>query len=316
MKFVTTLVLPLVAFLFCSTTASAEQADKKAVLVTGATSGIGRNIAESLARNGFFVYAGARKKQDMDELNALENIEAVRLDVTVQEDVDSAVMQIQAAGRGLYGVVNNAGVLAAGPLTEMDVDQVRWQFEVNVFGVHRVTNAFRPLLVKSAGRIVNIGSIAGNIGIKYLGAYSMTKHAMEAYTDSLASEMALLGVGVSIVQPGDFSSNIWNEAIAQGETGGLVQQSSPFKTDISQWIARVAAMKTKQPDAVSVAVRHALSAEVPRRRYLVVPDAAEAEWVIGSAVTRLAEMNTDQDHAFTASQLADMLEASMNELAD
>ena len=315
MKILVSLVFCLVSFLSGTTMASPEKVEKKAVLVTGATSGIGRNIAESLARSGFYVYAGARKERDIDELNAMEDMEAVRLDVTVQEDIDSAVMQIQAAGRGLYALVNNAGVLAAGPLSEMDVDQIRWQFEVNVFGVHRVTNAFTPLLVRNSGRIVNIGSIAGNIGIKYLGAYSMTKHAIEAYTDSLASEMALLGVNVSIVQPGDFSSKIWKDAIAKGESGGLVQQSSQFYKDVSEWIAGVAAMKTKKPDAVSVAVKHALSAETPRRRYLVVPNEAEAQWVIGSAVTRLAEMNTDQDHAFTAKQLADLVENSMKELA-
>ncbi len=316
MKITVSLVFCIVSSLFFTSTASAESVDKKAVLVTGATSGIGRNIAESLARNGFYVYAGARKKRDMDELNALENIEAVRLDVTIQDDIDSAVTKIEAAGRGLYALVNNAGVLGAGPLTEMDVDQVRWQFEVNVFGVHRVTNAFAPLLIENSGRIVNIGSIAGNIGIKYLGAYSMTKHAIEAYSDSLASEMALRGVKVSIVQPGDFSSNIWKEAIAKGASGGLVEQGSPFYKDVSEWITGVAAMETEEPDAVSVAVRHALSAETPRRRYLVVPNEAEAQWVIGSAVTRLAEMNTEQEHAFSAAQLADMVEDSMNKLAD
>lgn len=316
MKILISLVFCLVSFLFGTTAASPEEYEKNAVLVTGATSGIGRNIAESLARSGFYVYAGARKERDMDELNALENIEAVRLDVTVQEDIDSAVIQIQAAGRGLYALVNNAGVLAAGPLTEMDVDQIRWQFEVNVFGVHRVTNAFAPLLVKNSGRIVNIGSIAGNIGIKYLGAYSMTKHAIEAYSDSLASEMALLGVNVSIVQPGDFSSNVWKDAVAKGASGDLVKQSSPFYKDVSEWIAGVAAMKTEEPNAVSVAVKHALSAQTPRRRYLVVPNEAEAQWVIGSAVTRLAEMNTAQEHAFTATQLTDMVEGSMEQLAD
>lgn len=315
MMIVTVLAAWLLTLLSFHVIAATDQASGKAVLVTGATSGIGRNIAESLARNGFFVYAGARKKRDMDELNALENIQAIRLDVTIQEEVDNAARTIRMAGRGLHGLVNNAGVLAAGPLTETDIENVRWQFEVNVFGVHRVTNAFAPLLVENQGRIVNIGSIAGNIGIKYLGAYSMTKHAIEAYSDSLASEMALRGVSVSIVQPGDFSSNIWNKAIAKGKSGGLVPADSPFNKDVSNWIARVAAMETKQPDAVSVAVHHALSAHTPRRRYLVVPNEAEATWVIGSALTRLAEMNTEQDFAFTAKQLADMLDTSMNRLA-
>ena len=171
------------------------------------------------------------------------------------------------------------------------------------------------VLVENAGRIVNIGSIAGNIGIKYLGAYSMTKHAIEAYSDSLASEMALLGVSVSIVQPGDFSANIWQKTLADETSGAIVKQSSPFRKDVSEWIAGVAAMKTKEPDAVSAAVRHALSSETPRRRYLVFPNEAEAQWVIGSTLTRLAEMNTHQEHAFTATQLSHMIEESMNRLA-
>ncbi|MGB5490856.1 MAG: SDR family NAD(P)-dependent oxidoreductase, partial [Woeseiaceae bacterium] len=95
---------------------------QKAVLVTGATSGIGLRIAEELAENGYFVYAGARKQADIDRLNKIENVEAVRLDVTVQDDIDAAVARIRDAGRGLYGLVNNAGVYIGGPVTDVDIE--------------------------------------------------------------------------------------------------------------------------------------------------------------------------------------------------
>ena len=99
---------------------SAEQgAKQKAVLVTGASTGIGRNIPERLASEGYFVYAGARKEKDLEALNQIENVQSIRLDVTVQEEIDAAVATVTDAGRGLYGVVNNAGVAVIGPMIEV-----------------------------------------------------------------------------------------------------------------------------------------------------------------------------------------------------
>ena len=180
--------------------------EQKAVLVTGASSGIGRKITEVLAANGYFVYAGARKQHDLDDLNAIDNVHSLRLDVTIQDEIDAAVETVRAEGRGLYGLVNNAGVLITGPSAEVGIDKVQWLFDVNVFGVYRVTQAFSPLIIESRGRIVNIGSIAGNIGVAFLGPYSMTKHAIEAYTDALAAEMQKFGVHVSVIAPGNYAS--------------------------------------------------------------------------------------------------------------
>jgi len=284
-----------------------------AVLVTGASSGLGKLIAETLAGEGYFVYAGARKEKDLKALDEIENIQSIRLDVTRQDEIDAAQKFIRAQGRGLYGLVNNAGVLFAGPNIEMSIEQVQWLFDVNVFGVLRMTNSFAPLLAESGGRIVNIGSIAGNIGIKYLGPYSMSKHALEAYTDSLAAEMALLGVRVSIVSAGDFTSNMWTAQFQKARQSGLVEKNSPFDRDVADWIASVESMKTKKPTAVVQAVNHALFDAHPRRRYLVVPDRGEAEWVTGSMVTRLAEANTDQEYAYSADELAVMLKNAMSQ---
>ena len=290
-----------------------ERAEQKVILVTGASSGIGRMIAETLATEGYLVYAGARKDADLKALNSIDNIRSIRLDVTVPQEIAAAVETIGNEAGGLNGLVNNAGVLFAGPNIENDMERVKWLFEVNVFGVQRVTQAFAPMLIDSGGRIANIGSVAGNIGIKYLGAYSMSKHAIEAYTDSLAAEMEMLGVQVSIIAPGDFSTNIWNSQIRKAEGPGLVSSDSPFSEDIAKWIDSVSAMESKEPDAVAAAVKHALFDENPRRRYLVVPNEAEAKWVIGSAVKRLAELNTDQEYAYTADELAVMIRAAMSE---
>ena len=103
-----------------------EISKQKAVLVTGASTGIGRNIAERLASEGYFVYAGARKEKDLEELNQIENVQSIRLDVTVQEEIDAAVATVTDAGRGLYGVVNNAGVAVIGPMIEVKEDDLEF----------------------------------------------------------------------------------------------------------------------------------------------------------------------------------------------
>ena len=284
---------------------------QQAILVTGASSGIGRKIAEVLAENGYFVYAGARKQQDLDALNAIENVQALRLDVTKQSEIDAAVAEVRKTGRGLYGLVNNAGVILVGPSIEVDVDDVEWLFDVNVLGVYRVTQAFAPLIIESKGRITTIGSVAGSIGIGFLGPYSMSKHAIEAYTDSLAAEMQRFGVEVSVIEPGNYSSKIWNSYIEQAETEGLVPAGSPYAEDIAKWIQSVAALESKEPDAVADATLHALFSSNPKRRYLVVPNEGEAGWTIGSVVRRLAELNAEHDFSYSEEELIEMLKGAM-----
>jgi len=285
--------------------------EARAVLVTGASSGIGRSIAERLAANGFFVYAGARKPADLEALDRIENIKAIRLDVTVQSEIDAAVKTVRDAGRGLYALVNNAGVLITGPQTEVSVEKVEWLFDVNVFGVYRVTQAFAPLLIERRGRIVNIGSIAGSIGIRFLGPYSMSKHALEAYTDALAAELQPLGVHVSIIAPGDYATEIWSDDIARARLAKVVEEGSPYFEDYQAWMDVVAGLELKPPDEVAAVALEALSAEVPARRYLVVPNEAEMAWVTGSVVQRLAEMNANHAHSYTAQELTDQLRQAM-----
>ena len=289
-----------------------EHDNQKAVLVTGATSGIGLRIAERLASEGYFVYAGARKQKDMDRLNKMDNIEAVRLDVTVQEDIDAAVKHVGDAGRGLWGLINNAGVFIGGPVTEVSIEETIWLFDVNVFGVYRVTQAFAPLIIESKGRISTIGSISGVGSGLFFSHYSMSKHAMEAFTDSLAIEMERFGVGVSVIEPGNYDSKIVAGAWKRMQDKGYIDEDSPYAADLKEFMEWPADRSNyKEPDDVADSAIHAMFSAEPKRRYLTVPNEEEARWAIGSMIRELAELNDWQAYSYTREELMAMLDEAM-----
>lgn len=267
----------------------------KAVLVTGASTGIGRNLTEHLAAAGYFVYAGARKDADLAALNKIKNVQAIKLDVTQQAEVDAAVAQVTKAGRGLYGLVNNAGVATPGPAAEMSMAEFDLTMQVNVYGPFRMAQAFRPLLLESKGRITNIGSISGILASARLNAYSISKHGIEAFTDSLAAELAPQGVIVNVVEPGNFNSAIG--ASATKRTG----VTTTF-TDRSKY---------KEPDEVSAAIMMALFEEKPKRRYMVTPDQNEAEFTIRKQLEQLAQLNEDQPYSYSRDDLVKMLDEAL-----
>ena len=281
---------------------------QQAVLITGASSGIGRNLAESLASEGYFVYAGARKQADLDALNKIANIQAVRLDVTKQDEIDAAVATVRAGGKGLYGLVNNAGVATLGPITEISEDELTWIFDVNVFGVFRVTKAFAPLIIESRGRIVNISSISGILDGMFWAPYTMTKHALETYTDALAAEMALFDVEVSAVNPGNYKSRIGTkEAVTLAEQP-YAQAGSPYAEAIAGHIEYLSDRSMyKEPDEVSAAIMRALFDESPKPNYLVVPSEEEAGWTIRRIIEEMAELNADQEYTYSDKELIEML---------
>ncbi|MDH3612026.1 MAG: SDR family NAD(P)-dependent oxidoreductase [Gammaproteobacteria bacterium] len=305
--------LVLFSSAFSATSLQAAEADQQqAVLVTGASTGIGRRITEVLAEQGYYVYAGARKQKDLDALNALDNVQAVKLDVTVQEQIDAAVATVEAGGRGLHGLVNNAGVFIGGPLADVDLDELQWVMDVNVYGVYRVTQAFAPMIIASKGRISTIGSISGTLSGRFSGHYSMTKHAIEAYTDSLAAEMAPLGVHVSVIEPGNYDSAIADTAIARmrEKSTGYAKDGSPFAEQFNTWIDRDWDRgKYKAPDEVAEAAVHAMFAVEPLRRYMVVPREEEASRTIGKQIEELVQLNEWQAYSYTRDELVGMLDA-------
>jgi len=288
---------------------------QKAVLVTGASTGIGRKITQVLAENGYFVYAGARKDQDLAELNEIDNVEAVRLDVTKQQDIDAAVVRIADAGRGLYGIVNNAGVAVFSPMNDTPEEDIDFVFDVNIYGPYRINKAFAPLLIASKGRTTTIGSISGIISGAQSGTYSMSKFAIEAYTDALAAEMAEAGVHVSVIEPGGFKSKIREKVVLHSigktpeEVASMTAEEKAELEGLQQMIERNEALK--EPDAVAEATLHALFDENPRPRYMVTPNQEQAEITIRTALTRVAQLNADQPYSYTRDQLVEMLDAAL-----
>ncbi len=288
------------------------QGSQKAVLVTGASTGIGRKITEHLAARGYFVYAGARKEKDLRELNAIENVQSIRLDVTIQEEIDAAVETITQAGRGLYGLVNNAGVAIVGPLIEVEEDDLHFQMNVNVYGPYRITKAFSPLIIQEKGRITTIGSISGILSGAFLGPYSMSKHAVEAFTDALASEMALLDVHVSVVEPENYQSRIFASLRRRMEENNQTFEGSLFEEQLKgRFSGPEDRSQYKEPDEVAEAVLHALFDENPKRRYMVVPNQGEAEITIRKAIQELVQLNEHHKYSYDRESLIAMLDEAL-----
>ena len=279
-------------------TAQQPSSSQRAVLVTGASSGIGRKITELLASQGHYVYAGARKPADIAELSKIRNVQGVRLDVTVPSDIAAAVETVRKAGRGLHGIVNNAGIAILSPLIQTDDKELSSLFDVNVHGPYRITKAFAPLLIESKGRVVTVSSISGILSGAFFGPYSMSKHAVEAFGDALAVEMGPLGVRSSLIEPGNFRSDIGRSTKGQVEAAAARAVGSPFEAQMKRLVTVMDNYETyPEPDAVAEAASHALFSESPKRRYMVVTNAREADVTINKAIEELVQLN--QAHKFS-----------------
>ena len=302
-----------VAVFFSSAPLTVVAEDQRSILITGASTGIGRNLAETLAADGYHVSAGARKDTDLAELDAIDNITAVLLDVTSQEQVDAAVDMIREKGTGLYALVNNAGVGGGGQVIDTPIEHQTFVYDVNVEGVYRTTQAFAPLVIESKGRIVTTGSIAGTISA-YPGfsAYSGSKHWIEAYTDSLAAEMEPHGVAVSVIEPGNYKSNIRRTSVARRleqtkAAGGEVTEEMQQRYEATA----ERELSLKEPDEVSAAFMHALFDDKPLRRYVVVPNAEEQERTIRTKVNELVQLNQWGPYSYNRDQLVEMLDQAL-----
>jgi NAD(P)-dependent dehydrogenase (short-subunit alcohol dehydrogenase family) len=308
------LMTAMISPLLQPTDARAEEA-QHAVLVTGASTGIGRLIAERLATDGHFVYAGARKPDDIAALSAIENIQGVRLDVTIQSEIDAAVKLVEAGGMGLHAIVNNAGVNVLAPLIEIDEDELDFLFDVNIYGPYRIAKAFAPLIIESKGRVVNISSISGTLSGPLYGVYSMSKHALEAYTDSLAIEMSILGVKVIAVEPGNYKTNIFHSRCDRMMARGYSAEGSRFEEFVAP---RVEQCKNRpvdtdpEPHQVADAVSHALFDDSPKEHYLVVPEQRQAGWTIGKAIEELVHLNEGHEFSYSRDELVQMLDEQLS----
>ncbi len=250
----------------------------RCVLVTGASTGIGFDIARRLAARGWRVFAGVRRAADENRVQALAPalIVPVRLDVTDATSIAAARTLIEtAAGQaGLDGLVNNAGIVVAGPVETVPLDDWRRQFETNVFGVIGVTQAFLPLLRLSRGRVMMIGSISGRISYPLLGPYAASKYALEAVADALRLELMPDGISVTLIEPGPIKTPIWEKSraasrlVTEGETPDLAARYGPLREKLRAATEKSAAAGL-EPAAVSAAVERALTVRRPRIRQVI-----------------------------------------------
>jgi NAD(P)-dependent dehydrogenase (short-subunit alcohol dehydrogenase family) len=270
-------------------------------------------IAETLASEGYFVYAGARKEKDLLALNAIGNIQSVRLDVTVQSEIDAAVQTVKDGNRGLYAIVNNAGVGLMAPLIELEETDLDFIFDVNVYGPYRITRAFAPLLIESRGRVLTIGSIAGVQTRSFYGPYSMSKHAMEAFTDALAIELDRFGIKVSIIDPGGFNSDIGKNIYKRLMASGADFSDSLYREDWEKnWVLAGGDLSMmKGPEDIVAVVEHALFDAQPQKRYMVVGDAARADATMRALLRRMLELNENQAFTYDRNGLIQILDEEM-----
>lgn len=245
-------------------------------LITGASTGIGRACALELDRLGFRVFAGVRSEEAAERLRAeaSDRLAPVRLDVTDVEQIAAAAGEIAAASgaAGLAGLVNNAGIAVPGPWELLPIDALRQQLEVNLIGQAAVTQACLPLLRQGRGRVVNISSVNGGMAVPYLGAYSASKFALEAFNDSLRSEVRKFGIRVSSVAPGAIATPIWDKSfgVADRLSAGLSAETAALYQSDIEAMRRSAARSARGAAPVERVVRavvHALTAKRPKTHY-------------------------------------------------
>ncbi len=261
---------------------------KKSVVVTGVSTGIGWGTTKVLVQNGFHVFGSVRKASDGERLQTEfgDWFTPLLMDVTDAAAVEAGAALVEAAlGRErLFGLVNNAGIAVSGPLLHLSAAEVRRQFEVNVVALLGVTQAFAPLLGTdktrrgTPGRIVNISSVGGKLGVPFVGAYVASKHAVEGLSESLRREMLLYGIDVVVIGPGAVKTAIWDKAEAE-------DYSQFARTDYGPAVARFSkyfieeGRKGFPPEKLGDAVHKALTAAKPKVRYAVVPQPFQ-NWIL------------------------------------
>ncbi|MBN9549861.1 MAG: oxidoreductase [Alphaproteobacteria bacterium] len=242
---------------------------RKTALVTGASSGMGKEIAKRLIRDGYQVYVAARQIEKMEDLAAL-GASALRMDISKDADIEAVVANILAEVDGVDVLVNNAGFGLYGPVEEIGMDEARYQFEVNVFGPARLTQLLLPAMRrKKAGTIVNITSMGGKI-YTLLGAwYHATKHALEGWSDSLRLELAPFGIKVVVIEPGLIETG-FGDVVADGL---LNRSGAGAYAKATQAVAKTTGAsyghgRGSDPRVIAEVVSAAVGSARPRTRYV------------------------------------------------
>jgi len=244
------------------------------VLITGASTGIGYALAVDLAKSNHQVFASVRKAEDAKRLEAENpNIIGVVFDVCDEAGIQAACKAIRSrlVSGQTFSLINNAGIAVPGPLESLPLNDFRKQFETNVFGVLRVTQVFLPLIREassSKGRIINMSSVSGRVTAPFLGAYSASKHALEAISDALRRELAHEGIKVLLIEPGLIQTPIWGKGEHTVEMPMAEQYRKPYQRFV-KGMAKHIERKALPVDLVTESVRRALFEDDPPVRQIV-----------------------------------------------
>ena len=245
--------------------------DKKVILITGASSGIGFATAQKLAGNAYTVCAAARQVEKMDDLKALR-VATFKMDITQKEEVNSVVEHITSTYGGIDILINNAGFGLYGAMEDIPLEEARYQFEVNIFGLANLTQHVLPnMREKKYGKIVNISSIGGKTYMPLGAWYHATKHALEGWSDCLRLEVTPFNIDVIIIEPGVIETNFGNVMIEQMErsAGG-----GPYAAITSAVIKSFrnhleSPNYGSDPSVVAHTIAHAISVQKPKTRYAI-----------------------------------------------
>ena len=253
----------------------------KTVVISGASSGIGRAAARHLAGKGWTVYAGVRKQADADALASdHEQITPLVLDVADADSIREAVATVETAleGRKLAGLVNNAGIAMMGPLALQPMDEIEAHFRVNLLGAVALSQGFIPALgmdterVGPPGRILNITSVGGRIASPFLGAYTSTKHALESVTDTLRRELMIYGIDAIAIGPGAVKTPIWDKAEEKNTDNPYANSDWADAIDKFADTMLAGGRTGLPPEQIAEVIETALSVPNPKARYAPVPD--------------------------------------------
>lgn len=261
---------------------------KPSVVVTGVSTGIGHATAHLLAQRGFRVFGSVRKTADAEKLKSElgEAFEPLVFDVTDEPAVHAAAAQVRErlAGRTLAGLVNNAGIAVAGPLTHLPIAEYRKQIEINLVAPMIVTQAFLPLLGTDKrlqgprGRIVNISSAGGKLGAPFLGPYVASKFGLEGLSESLRRELQFYGIDVIVIGPGHVATPIWDKAEEMDITPYAQLDIAPAMQKFQSFFV-AEGKKGFPPSRIAGVIHKALTAAKPKVRYAVVPGRLQ-NWTI------------------------------------
>ena len=251
-----------------------EHSRTPVALITGCSSGIGRATAILLAEKGWRVFATARRLETVRALES-DQITTLRLDVTDEASMVTAVHEALARAGRLDALINNAGYAAVGPIEEVTIADARSQFETNAFGTLRLAQLVLPTMrAQSSGRIVNLSTIGGRIAFPLIGLYSGSKFALEAISDALRMETRPFGVHVIVIEPGMTRTNFLSTASrsAQRFTANLKSPYYRYLQPFNRFMVQAEAFSSS-PQKVARVVLRALTAKRPHARYAATPDA-------------------------------------------